>query len=181
MNSAPSLAPRRHRRRSTVVTAALTLPLLAVTACGTTTGTGTPGGTNPTTPPTAGTGTSGGTSGARDPSGTTAPEAPTTSTAGGTTTHVRAGVYFLHGEKVSPAPRTVTAPTTVTAAVRALLAGPDLSERAHGRATAIPRPERGCVPSSSGTTWPRSTSPAATTTKAAACRYGNASPRSCSP
>ncbi|MFD8006923.1 GerMN domain-containing protein [Streptomyces mirabilis] len=138
MNSAPSLAPRRHRRCSTAVTAALTLPLLAVTACGTTTGTGTPGGTNPSTPPTAGTGTSGGTSGARDPSGTTAPEAPTTSTVGGTTTPVRAGVYFLHGEKVSPAPRTVTAPTTVTAAVRALLAGPDRSERAHGRATAIP-------------------------------------------
>ncbi|SFE27592.1 GerMN domain-containing protein [Streptomyces mirabilis] len=141
MNSAPSLAPRRHRRRSAVVTAALTLPLLAVTACGTTTGTETPGGTNPSTPPAAGTGTSGGTSGARDPSGTTAPEAtaaPTTSTAGGTTTHVRAGVYFLHSEKVSPAPRTVTAPATATAAVRALLAGPDRYERAHGRATAIP-------------------------------------------
>jgi hypothetical protein len=124
-----------------VVTAALTLPLLAVTACGTTTGTETPGGTNPSTPPAAGTGTSGGTSGARDPSGTTAPEAtaaPTTSTAGGTTTHVRAGVYFLHSEKVSPAPRTVTAPATATAAVRALLAGPDRYERAHGRATAIP-------------------------------------------
>ncbi|MFJ1556277.1 GerMN domain-containing protein [Streptomyces mirabilis] len=141
MNSAPSLTPRRHRRRSTVVTAALTLPLLAVTACGTTTGTGTPGGTNPSTPPTAATGTSGGTSGARPPSGPTAPEAtaaPTTATSGDTTTLVRVGVYFLHREKVSPAPRTVTAPTTATAAVRALLAGPDRYERAHGRATAIP-------------------------------------------
>jgi hypothetical protein len=47
-------------------------------------------------------------------------------------------VYFLHGEKVSPAPRTVTAPATATAAVRALLAGPDRYERAHGRTTAVP-------------------------------------------
>lgn len=44
MNSASPLASTSRRRRTTVLTAALTLPLLAVTACGTTTGAGTPGG-----------------------------------------------------------------------------------------------------------------------------------------
>jgi spore germination protein GerM len=43
-------------------------------------------------------------------------------------------MYFLHGDKVSPAPRTVTA----TAALQALPAGPDRYERTHGRTTAIP-------------------------------------------
>lgn len=145
MNSTSSLASRRHRRRSTVLTAAVTLPLLAVTACGTTTGTAGQGGTAPTSPPTTGTATSGGTSGTPAPSRTTAPQttaAPATGNSGGTSgtsaTRVRTGVYFLHGEKVSPAPRTVTAPATATAAVRALLAGPDRYERAHGRTTAVP-------------------------------------------
>jgi hypothetical protein len=145
MNSASSLASTSRRRRITVLTAALTLPLLAVTACGTTTGTGTPGTTGPTAPPTSGTGMSGGTSGAPAPSRTTTPEttaAPATSnsvgSSGTSAAHVRAGVYFLHGDKVSPAPRTVTAPATATAAVRALLSGPDRYERTHGRTTAIP-------------------------------------------
>ncbi|MFJ8495670.1 GerMN domain-containing protein [Streptomyces sp. NPDC094038] len=47
-------------------------------------------------------------------------------------------MYFLHGEQVSPAPRTVTAPATATAAVRALLNGPSRSERDRSRTTAIP-------------------------------------------
>ncbi|WP_238431675.1 GerMN domain-containing protein [Streptomyces cavernae] len=47
-------------------------------------------------------------------------------------------MYFLHGEHISPAPRTVTAPATATGAVRALLAGPDRYERGHRRTTAIP-------------------------------------------
>jgi hypothetical protein len=47
-------------------------------------------------------------------------------------------VYFLHGEKVSPAPRTVTAPTTAAGALRALLEGPNRYERSHSRTTAIP-------------------------------------------
>ncbi|MFJ1967372.1 GerMN domain-containing protein [Streptomyces sp. NPDC087903] len=51
---------------------------------------------------------------------------------------VRAAVYLLHGEKVSPAPRTVTAPTTVAGALRALLAGPNRFELGNGRTTAIP-------------------------------------------
>lgn len=145
MNGTSALTSRGYRRRSTVLTAALTLPLLAATACGTTTGTTTQDGTAPTSPPPAGTGTSGGTSGASAPSRTTAPEAtaaPATGNSGGTSgtsaARVRTGVYFLHGQKVSPAPRTVTAPATATAAVRALLAGPDRYERAHGRTTAIP-------------------------------------------
>ncbi|MGR3867452.1 GerMN domain-containing protein [Streptomyces graminifolii] len=145
MNSTSALASRSHRRRSTVLTAALTLPLLAVTACGTTTGTAGQGGTAPTSPPSAGTGTSGGASGAPAPSRATTPEttaAPATGNSagvGGTSVaRVRTGVYLLHGQKVSPAPRTVTAPTTATAAVRALLAGPDRYEQARGRTTAIP-------------------------------------------
>ncbi|WP_240123933.1 Gmad2 immunoglobulin-like domain-containing protein [Streptomyces sp. MUM 136J] len=47
-------------------------------------------------------------------------------------------MYFLHGEFVSPVPRTVTAPGTAAGAVRALLAGPNGAERAHDRSTAIP-------------------------------------------
>lgn len=145
MNSDPSPTLRTRRRRSTVLTAALTLPLLAVTACGTTTGAGPADSTATTSPPTAGTGTSGGASGTPETPGTTAPGTTTppstggTGASGGTTAaRIRTGVYFLHDEKVSPAPRTVTAPATVTAAVRALLAGPDHYERTHGRTTAIP-------------------------------------------
>jgi hypothetical protein len=51
---------------------------------------------------------------------------------------VTTAVYFLHGEYVSPAPRTVTAPSTAAGAVRALLAGPSGTEAGHGRTTAIP-------------------------------------------
>ncbi|WP_329331786.1 GerMN domain-containing protein [Streptomyces sp. NBC_00663] len=51
---------------------------------------------------------------------------------------VRAAVYFLHSGQVSPAPRTVTAPTSAAGALRALLAGPSRYERDHGRTTAIP-------------------------------------------
>jgi hypothetical protein len=145
MNSHPSPALHTRRRRSTMLTAALTLPLLAVTACSTTSGAGTADGTAKTSPPTAATGTSGGASATPETPGTTAPGTTTPPSTGGsggsggtTAAQVRTGVYFLHGEKVSPAPRTVTAPATVTAAVRALLAGPDRYERAQGRTTAVP-------------------------------------------
>ncbi|MFI1163453.1 GerMN domain-containing protein [Streptomyces sp. NPDC020801] len=47
-------------------------------------------------------------------------------------------MYFLHGEHVSPAPRTVTGPSTAAGVLRALLAGPARYERTHGRTTAIP-------------------------------------------
>ncbi|SEC75756.1 Spore germination protein GerM [Streptomyces sp. 3213] len=81
LNSTSVLPSRSHRCRSTVLTAAVTLPVLAVTACGTTTGPAGQGGTAPTSPPTVGTGTSGGTSGAPAPSGTTTPETTAAPTA----------------------------------------------------------------------------------------------------
>jgi len=147
MNSEASSAHtcRRHR---TALTAVLTLPLLTVAACGTSGPSGTPGGIDQLSPPQAGTATSGGST------GTTAPPAPSTSPAPGTTRpapstsggtgtgtaakQIRTAVYFLHGEQVSPAPRAVTAPATATAAVRALLNGPSRYEGGHGRTTAIP-------------------------------------------
>nr|WSY50621.1 GerMN domain-containing protein [Streptomyces sp. NBC_00886] len=143
---APSArACRRHR---TALTAMLTLPLLTVTACGTSGGSGTPGGIDQSSSPPAGTATSGGTSGTSAPSGPAASTAPGTtppapSTSGGTGTgtaakQIRAAVYFLHGEHVSPAPRTVPAPATATGAVRALLNGPSRYEGGHSRTTAIP-------------------------------------------
>lgn len=77
-------------------------------------------------------GTSGG--GQATASATTA----ATSAPAAATTTVRTAVYFLHSGKVSPAARTVTAPQTAAGALRALLAGPDAYERAHGRTTTIP-------------------------------------------
>ncbi|MEU5097896.1 GerMN domain-containing protein [Streptomyces sp. NPDC020996] len=141
-------ACRARRHRSRVLTAALALPLVTVAACGT----GTSGGTTPAPSSPADTGSSGGASGTPRPSasattpGTTAP-GPTASKpsaggsggSGGTAAKkVRTTVYFLHGEKVSAAPRTVTAPGTATAALRALLAGPNAYEARHSRTTAIP-------------------------------------------
>ncbi|MER5450210.1 GerMN domain-containing protein [Streptomyces sp. NPDC002764] len=62
--------------------------------------------------------------------------------AGGTGTssakRIRTAVYFLHDGKVSAVPRTVTAPATATAAVRALLSGPSRFEGHRGRTTAVP-------------------------------------------
>ncbi|WP_427168109.1 GerMN domain-containing protein [Streptomyces sp. C1-1] len=51
---------------------------------------------------------------------------------------IRTAVYFLHDGKVSAVPRTVTAPATATAAVRALLSGPSRFEGHRGRTTAVP-------------------------------------------
>jgi germination protein M len=136
----------RALRRSVLLTTALALPALTLAACGTDTAApGTPADTGRPSGSSAGTGSSGGTSGTPAPSTSkpstskpsTAP--PSTPTFGGTEAKtVRTGVYFLHSEKVSPAPRTVTAPATATAAVRALLAGPNGYESRHGRTTAIP-------------------------------------------
>ncbi|MHC3469867.1 GerMN domain-containing protein [Streptomyces sp. 7R007] len=133
----------RARRRSSLVTAALALPLLTVAACGTgTSGTGTSGtvGGSPSAPADTSTpgGTSGGTSGAPKTSASPGTTAPKPSTGGTAARKVRTAVYFLHGEKVSAAPRTVTAPATASAAVRALLAGPSRFEGHHARTTAIP-------------------------------------------
>ncbi|MGY6022695.1 GerMN domain-containing protein [Streptomyces spinosirectus] len=150
MSSQPwSVARSRRHRHAALFTTALTLPALALTACGTDTAApGTPADTGRLSGPSAGTGTSGGTSGAPAPSTSTrststppvtTPSAPRTTGSGGTgAKSVRTAVYFLHGEKVSPAPRAVTAPATATAAVRALLAGPNGYEARHGRTTAVP-------------------------------------------
>ncbi|MFP3987402.1 Gmad2 immunoglobulin-like domain-containing protein [Streptomyces sp. E11-3] len=70
------------------------------------------------------------------PTASTAPTAPTAP--GDGQRQVRTAVYFLHGEQVSPAPRSVVAPTTAAGALRALLAGPDRFERGHDRTTSIP-------------------------------------------
>ncbi|WP_405909921.1 GerMN domain-containing protein [Streptomyces sp. NBC_00828] len=144
MNS-DAVSARACRRHRTALTAVLTLPLLAVTACGTSGGSGTPGGIDQPSQPPAATATSGGTTGTPAPSAPSASTAPGTtpapSTSGGTGTaakQIRTAVYFLHGEQVSPAPRTVTAPATANGAVRALLAGPSRYESAHSRTTAIP-------------------------------------------
>ena len=146
----PSSLPHGHRPRSaTVLTVALTLPLVTVAACaagGTGASSATPATTRtpgaPSTPDAsaAGPGTSGGASGT--PSTPTDPlTSSTAATSMSPSSSVRtrtAAVYFLHGEHVSAAPRTVAAPATATGAVRALLAGPNRYERAHGRSTAIP-------------------------------------------
>ncbi|MFJ9908839.1 GerMN domain-containing protein [Streptomyces sp. NPDC101152] len=152
MNSEHLRVARASRHRTLVLSAALTVPLLALAGCGTTTTTGS-NGAGQSTPPSTGTetgtqtgpgeGTSGGTSGAPTTPRSTdpRPSAPLPSPRGGSTPAartVRTAVYFLHGEKVSPAPRTVTAPTTATGALRALLAGPSSFERRQGRTTAIP-------------------------------------------
>jgi hypothetical protein len=150
MNSEPLRVAHASGHRALVLSAALTVPLLALAGCSTTTTTGTNGAGQSTTPSTGtgteavtGTGTSGGTSGAPTTPRSTDPQpsTPSASTGAGVTPSdktVRTGVYFLHGEKVSPAPRTVTAPATATGALRALLAGPSSSERHQGRTTAIP-------------------------------------------
>ncbi|MGW5470062.1 GerMN domain-containing protein [Streptomyces chartreusis] len=150
MRTEISTRPMSHRLRRPIVLAAATLLVSSVaTACGSDTGpTGTPSGITPSS--TSNTdGTSGGTTGdspttpGRDgtgPSGTpgtTHTPVPPTAPGDGPR-QVRTSVYFLHGEKVSPAPRAVTPPASAAGALRALLAGPDGYERAHDRTTAIP-------------------------------------------
>jgi len=132
---------RAHRRRRPLILAtAVALTASLATACGNGTAGTSAGNTD---------GTSGGTTGnpgtalrgngpacpgvSGTPGGLVMPMHP-----GSPAHQVRASVYFLHGEQVSPAPRTVAAPTTAAGALRALLAGPDRYERDHGRTTAIP-------------------------------------------
>ncbi|WP_369222343.1 GerMN domain-containing protein [Streptomyces sp. R39] len=145
MNS-EALSVRARRPHRALVTATLALPLLAVTACGAGTDSAAPGGSSGPPKATAGSATPGGTSATPAPSASAAPTTPgagvpTPSASGGTGSvakQVRTAVYFLHGEQVSPAPRTVTAPATATAAVRALLNGPSRFEQNRSRTTAIP-------------------------------------------
>ncbi|MGW3148287.1 GerMN domain-containing protein [Streptomyces sp. NPDC001177] len=138
MNSeTPASRPRG--RRPVMLTVALALPLLAVGACGTGGGAAAP---ETSARPGQSAGESG-TSGVPAPSGSTSPSptAPPASGSGSAKTgkhRISTSVYFLNGEHISPAPRTVPAPATATGAVRALLAGPSRYERLHHRTTAIP-------------------------------------------
>ncbi|WP_223189461.1 GerMN domain-containing protein [Streptomyces sp. TRM68416] len=161
MQSEISTRPASRRLRRPVAMAAAVLLVSSVaTACGsgsggtpgTTPGTGRPSPSSPSSPD----GTNGGTTGggstapgqgdttAPGQGGTTAPGTPAPSAEpsgpgpGGGPRQVRTAVYFLRGEKVSPAPRTVTAPGTAAGALRALLAGPNSYERGFKRTTAIP-------------------------------------------
>ncbi|MGX1910041.1 Gmad2 immunoglobulin-like domain-containing protein [Streptomyces phaeochromogenes] len=138
-----------HRLRRPMVLAVAALLVSSVaTACGDTAAPGTsPGTGRRSTPATEGTtgGTAGdgnttpGQDGSIRPATPGKPNTPTAPTpSGGAHRQVRTSVYFLHGEKISPTPRNVTAPTTAAGALRALLAGPNRYERAHGRTTAIP-------------------------------------------
>lgn len=137
-------------RRPVIITMTALLVTPAASACGSDTGAG---GTSPatgrpsaaTTPSTPGIPSTGGTGGTGTPSGPNGRGTPGTSTPPvppspprGTQRQVRASVYFLHGEKISPAPRTVTPPATAAGALRALLAGPSRYERGQRRTTAIP-------------------------------------------
>ncbi|WP_406164728.1 GerMN domain-containing protein [Streptomyces sp. NBC_00996] len=135
MSRQPGAVTHTRRHRRALLTTALALPALALAACGTNTAPGTPAETGRPSGSSADTGTSGGASGAPAPSASTP---PTTGSGSSSAKSVRTAAYFLHGEKVSPAPRTVTAPATATAAVRALLAGPSGYEGRHGRTTAVP-------------------------------------------
>ncbi|MFC8513228.1 GerMN domain-containing protein [Streptomyces sp. NPDC057257] len=142
MSSRPLSVVRARRHRRALLATALAFPALTLTACGSDTAPGAaPADTGRPSQPSAGGGTSGGTSGApASPAPSTAtPSAPATGGSGGTAAErIQTAVYFLHGEQVSPAPRTVSAPATATAAVRALLAGPSGYEGRHGRTTAVP-------------------------------------------
>ncbi|MDW8803786.1 Gmad2 immunoglobulin-like domain-containing protein [Streptomyces scabiei] len=147
----PTRCTRRRLSRPMVLATAVVLVSSLATACGSDTGSpGTSAGSDRPITPSAGGTTAGATGNESATSGQGASTTPTTSgrptgpgtpappvTSGGAS-KVRTSVYFLHGEKVSPAPRTVTAPTTAAGALRALLAGPNRYERRHGRTTAIP-------------------------------------------
>jgi len=130
---------RRHRGRHPLVlpAAVLTVPLLAIGACRTGTGSDLPHGSGRTV----GSPTGASTSGTPAPPGTTsaAPASPEPSVSTSARAHrIRTAVYFLHGEHVSAAPRTVPAPAPAAGAVRELLSGPNRYERDHSRTTAIP-------------------------------------------
>lgn len=126
------------RRRRIPFTAVAALAVASVlSACGS-------GGTGAAAAP-SGTGTAG--SASRTGSGTSAAGAADAADAASTTTtaaaraaaqRVSTAVYFVQAGKLSPAPRSVTAPSTAAGALRALFAGPNAYERAHGRGTAIP-------------------------------------------
>ncbi|QNP68272.1 GerMN domain-containing protein [Streptomyces roseirectus] len=136
----PTACPPRRTRRPLLLATATVLVASLATACGDSTASTSSGSTDGVTG-----GTSGNAGTAPRRSGPACPGA--TGTPGGPATpappeaaqrRVRTSVYFLHGEQVSPAPRTVSTPATAAGSLRALLAGPDRYERDHGRTTSIP-------------------------------------------
>ncbi|MBC9715924.1 GerMN domain-containing protein [Streptomyces sp. TRM66268-LWL] len=157
MNTQVRTTSRRVRLRAarTVALAAVLVAPLALSACGNESATSGPAassGNSRTGQPS--TGATGGTTGGQGsqspgsgPTFTCPPGAPVTGNPSTTPSgpmgpggghRMRTGVYFLHGEQMSPAPRQVTAPATAAGALRALLAGPNAYERGNGRTTAIP-------------------------------------------
>ncbi|WP_236246078.1 GerMN domain-containing protein [Streptomyces sp. CC210A] len=141
---------RRFRRlRPTALAAALVVPL-ALTACGSGGDGRAAGGPSPAAPASTAAPASPSASGTADPAGTPSAEPPTAGAPatshstgprkppGGGAEKVGVAVYFLHGEQVSPAPRSVRGPDTAAGALRALLSGPNGFERGHDRSTAIP-------------------------------------------
>ncbi|WP_199547219.1 GerMN domain-containing protein [Streptomyces sp. N35] len=150
MSTEARITPERfHRLHRTAFATLLLLPL-ALTGCAggesANSSPGTPGSDTAAAGGATG-GTAPGTSaspGAATPGNSAAPSAPPSSAPPSASPQapgrrlVRTAVYFLHGERVSPVPRTVRAPATAAEALRALLAGPSRTERAQGRTTAIP-------------------------------------------
>ncbi|MFD1660881.1 GerMN domain-containing protein [Streptomyces caeni] len=132
-----------HPRRPAALAAIALLVASLAAGCGG--GNGGTAGTRPDTSPATTDGTSGGTSqapgdGGGSQEGTPSTGAtPTTTPAGRAPRQVRVSAYFLHGEHVSPAPRSAASPGTAAGALRALLAGPTTYEKRYERTTAIPR------------------------------------------
>ena len=107
-----------------LATGALAAALALTAACASSTKTGQSPTTTPTTAP---------------PAATTTP--PSTSLPTPVTMDVR--IYFIHGDQIAVAHRTVTATQQVaTAAMTELLAGPNATDSAAGLATAIPTATR---------------------------------------
>ncbi|MFI2436723.1 GerMN domain-containing protein [Streptomyces sp. NPDC018693] len=138
-------AARLRGRVRILLIPALALPLLSVGACDSNSTSGaSPTTTSPPAPSTptgtstpAETGTGAGTD-TTAPGTPPAASPPTSRPPEPTPRRVSTAVYFMHGEFVSAAPRTVTGPATAAGSLRALLAGPSDYESRHGRTTAIP-------------------------------------------
>lgn len=123
------------RLRVPLGVAAALLAASALSACGGSGGHGGSRGSSTATPTAPATSRTTATTAPADAASTAPASATGTPTAA---RQVRASVYFLQAGKLSPGPRPVPAPATAAGALRALLAGPNAFERAHGRSTAIP-------------------------------------------
>ena len=120
---------RRPRKSLVPLALAAVVTVVLATGCGDggNVATPTPSGTPTPTPTPTATATVGPTPSVTPTESPTKPSALTTGSA-----------YFLKGEKVQPAARTVAGPAVATEAVRALLVGPMRSEGALGLGTSVP-------------------------------------------